>query len=117
MTAPAASAPKLSLHDQALINLCGWIAVQVMGDPNLDLVLDKLADTLPAANADHPLIGPLVLTAGVAARAGRARATDGHAWSTARLNLGAALAPVFFNRAALALEAAAPKPELADAAV
>lgn len=110
------AAPKLTLHDQVLINLSGWIAVQIMAAPNLDLVLDKLADTLPAVSPDNPLIAPLFLAASVALRAGRNREADNLTWCTARLQLGTALAPVFFTRAALALEALAPKQELPDAA-
>jgi hypothetical protein len=115
MTAP--DAPKLSLHDQLLINLCGWLAVLVhLPDQNLDPVLAQLADTLPQVTRSNPLIADLYLAASVALRAGQNRLDDNFAWCTARMRLADAVGKVFFTRAALVLDALAPRTELADAA-
>lgn len=53
------TAPKLTLWDQALINLCGWLACSRWPDPNREMVLGQVRRLVPNVNHDHPLIGPL----------------------------------------------------------
>jgi hypothetical protein len=105
MTAPAPSLPRpqsrgLTLQDQALINLAGWLATTRFPDPNRSLILDQLRRLLPLASADHPLIGPLAS----AARAVVEHSDDPAAIELlrARLDLDEALAAVFWARGAQA---------------
>lgn len=96
---------KMTLEDQALINLCGWIAVLVQRHDNDALVLDLLARVLPGVTPDHTLITPLAEAAQGLLRAAPMRNTASMAWLVAVLALQAALAPIFFVRASLAIEA------------
>jgi hypothetical protein len=58
MTAPAAPA-RLTIHDQLMINLCGWLAHAWSNDPNLELNIGLLRRCLPSVNHGNPLIGRL----------------------------------------------------------
>lgn len=113
---------KLSLQDQAAINLCGWIACQLMENPNMDIILANLGRILPAVTNTNPMMARLSLSATAVIIAAPARRGDSMPWCMARLDLAAALSPVFFLRAALACDALwpdhdpTPAPELADAA-
>lgn len=53
------TAPRLSIWDQALINLCGWLACSRWPDLNREMVLGQVRRLVPNVNHDHPLIGPL----------------------------------------------------------
>jgi hypothetical protein len=104
------TAPKLTLHDQAAINLAGWLTCQVFDtDPNLDLVLHQLRRVLPDMTRDNARLSQLHRAIiAVLAAAGNRRGMD---WMKARLDLSAALAPIFFWRAAQACDALWPQPE------
>lgn len=53
------TAPRLSIWDQALINLAGWLACSRYPDPNRAMILDQVRRLVPNVNHDHPLIAPL----------------------------------------------------------
>lgn len=58
MTAPAAPA-RLTIHDQLMINLCGWLAHAWSNDPNLELNIGLLRRCLPSVNHGNPMIARL----------------------------------------------------------
>jgi hypothetical protein len=91
---------RLTIWDQALINLAGWLAVCRWPDPNRALVLVQIARVIPHVNHDNPLIGPLAQ----AAQAVCDHSPDPKAMAllNARMDLEAALARVFLARAAQA---------------
>lgn len=104
------TAQKLTLQDQAAINLCGWLTCQVFDtDPNLDLVLHQLRSALPGMTRDNDRLSQLhrAIIAVLAAADNRGSME----WMKARLDLSAALAPLFFWRAAQACDALWPQPE------
>jgi hypothetical protein len=89
-------AQKLTIHDQLMVNLCGWLAVTRFSDPNRALIETQLTRVLPLVNRNHPLIDPLAAAArAVVEAAAKARAFP-------RLDMDAALQPVFMARAAAA---------------
>lgn len=96
---------RLSLEDQALINLCGWIACQVQRHDHDALVQDLLKSVLPHVTQDNELITPLAEAAQKLLDAAPSRNAPHAHWTVALLNLQAALAPIFFIRASLAIEA------------
>jgi hypothetical protein len=55
MTTPA----RLTIHDQLLINLAGWLANAWSNDPNLELHIGLMRRCLPSVNHGNPLIGRL----------------------------------------------------------
>lgn len=94
------TAPRLTIHDQLLINLCGWLAVARFADPNHRMILEQTARVIPNTSPDHPLITPL---AEAAARVVRAFASLTSAdLALSRLELDAAVQAVFYARAAQA---------------
>ena len=116
-----ADAPRLTLHDQLLINLCGWLACTRWHDPNHALVVDQLRRVIPVSAANHPLIGPLREAAVLVLD--HIHQPGSIALMGARLDLNAACQTVFLARAAQAAAAiwpeqnlATPAPEAAHAA-
>lgn len=93
------TAPRLTIHDQLLINLCGWVAVSRFLDPNHPMMLEQIARTIPNCS-DHPLVEPLAHAASAVVRA--AGAPSSPEWLRARLDLDGALHAVFYARAAQA---------------
>ena len=90
------TAPKLSIWDQALINLAGWLACSRYPDPNREMILDQVRRLVPFVTHDHPLIGAL-------AEAAQAVVDHSHHPSSmellsARGAMEAALAAVFLAR-------------------
>lgn len=53
------TAPRLTIHDQLLINLCGWLSVSWSDDPTLDLVLSQLRRVLPSCSDHNRLVAQL----------------------------------------------------------
>jgi hypothetical protein len=104
MTQPPGYFAPLSLHDQACINLCGWIVAQIYTDPKTDLVLGQLNRVLPDVTTGHPAMGPLARAATDLLHANHTQGRVGIEYSFARLQLSAAVAEVFFIRAAMACE-------------
>lgn len=114
MTAPPM---RLTLAQQAAINLAGFVAISVMTDGRMPVAIDALDNILPAAFLDAPPHLQPFLTAAAALVAAfpAARRRDGAlAWMRANLTLNAVLADIFFQRAALATDAHAQRS--ADAA-
>jgi hypothetical protein len=58
MTAPQTQA-RLTIHDQLLINLCGWLSVSQSDDPTLDLMLSQLRRVLPSCSDHNRLVARL----------------------------------------------------------
>ncbi|MES2667909.1 MAG: hypothetical protein V4712_17630 [Pseudomonadota bacterium] len=101
-----ADAPfRLSLADQALINLCGYLGAQTMDDANTAVALDALAEVLPHVTRTHPLLAALAEAAGAIHTAAPNRRKIGTTWWAACLDLDRALAAIFFWRAGGALDA------------
>jgi hypothetical protein len=100
------TAPRLTLWDQALINLCGWVACTRWTDPNRDMMLAQIRRLVPQVNHAHPLIAPLANAAQAVADAAANPASTDQAF--ARLDLDAALAAVFMARGAAACAACWP---------
>lgn len=99
------SAPRLTPHDQLLINLCGWLVTcKVKPDPNHAMMLAQLARVIPNTSRDHALIEPLALAAAEFARTGDALSL---------LALNGALQPVFMTRATAAAASIWPDENLA----
>lgn len=104
---------RLSLADQALINLCGFLACHdwaqdQVAPGRVQMVLDEMPALLPAATARITLIARLVLQCRhLLERAPhrKADAAGAAAYSHAREDLRAALAEVMMWRAGLALDA------------
>ncbi len=108
------AAPRLTLHDQLLINLCGWLACTRFNDPNRAMMVAQAARAIPRVNHDHPLIGPLAEAAGQVIRhSDQPGAPD---LARARLDLDAALQAVFYARAAQAAAAIWPEENTQPAA-
>jgi hypothetical protein len=95
------TAPNLTIWDQALINLCGWLACTRWTDDRRDLMLAQTRRVAPNVNHDHPLIGPLAEAAQAVCDAADRPAS----WFLidARLRLDQALAAVFMARGAQAM--------------
>lgn len=104
MTSQTGSFAPLSLHDQAAVNLCGWIVATIYADANTDLVLAQLGRVLPDVTTGHPAIGPLALAAIDLLHANRTAGRNSIAYASARVALSGAVARVFFIRAAMACE-------------
>ncbi len=102
MTAPA----RLTMWDQALINLCGWVACTRWSDPNRDMMLAQIRRLVPQVSHANPLIAPLAEAAQAVADAGGHPAKGDQAY--ARLDLDKALAAVFLARGAAACAACWP---------
>lgn len=101
------TAPRLTLHDQLLINLCGWLACARFADPNHQLMLEQAGRTIPHVSHDHPLIGPLAEAAQAVVNGFASPSSSSLA--RARLELDAAVQAVFFARAAQAAAAIWPE--------
>ena len=59
MSAAATTQARLTIHDQLLVNLCGWLITTWGDDANLDLVLNQLRRVLPSVSHHHPLVARL----------------------------------------------------------
>lgn len=94
------TAPRLTIHDQLLINLAGWLAVARFADPNHKMMVEQTARVIPNVSPDHPLISPLAEAAARVVRAFQHPASSDQAF--ARLDLDAAVQAVFYARAAQA---------------
>jgi hypothetical protein len=114
---------RLTLHDQLLINLCGWLACARFTDPNHALIIDQVRRTLPLVNQDHVMIGPLAEA--VQAVVNNIDAPGSMSLLLGRLHLDHACQAVFMSRAAQAAAAiwpeentdfSQPAPEPANAA-
>lgn len=97
------TAPRLTLHDQLLINLCGWLATMRFADPNRELMLAQTSRTIPHVSHDHPLIGPLAEAA--QAVVNHCQSPSSSSLAGARLELDAAVQAIFYARAAQAAAA------------
>lgn len=106
------TAPRLTLHDQLLINLCGWLATARFKDPTFELMIGQTARVIPNCG-DHPLIVHLAHAASAVVRAAHAPSST-EFWQ-ARLDLDAAVQAVFYARAAQAAAAIWPEENLAPA--
>lgn len=103
---------RLTIHDQLLINLCGWVACDRLAGPNRQLFIDQIARVIPNCS-EHPLIEGLAHAAArVVRQAGALSSPD---WLMARMELDAALQVVFFARAAQAAAQVWPEENLAPA--
>jgi hypothetical protein len=91
---------KLTLHDQALINLCGWVACTRWPDLNRDMMLAQIRRLVPQVNHANPLIEPLARAASAVVTLAARPVQTGLA--EARLELDAALAAIFMARGAAA---------------
>ena len=101
------TAPRLTLHDQALINLCGWLACSRWPDPNRELVLAQVRRLVPGVAHDNPLIGPLAEAAqSVADHSDHPSSME---LLAARHRMEAALASVFMARGSQACAAIWPE--------
>lgn len=90
------TAPRLTIWDQALINLGGWLACSRWPDPNRDMILAQVRRLVPNVNHDHPLIGPLAeATQAVADHADHPSSME---LLAARGRMEAALAAIFMAR-------------------
>lgn len=101
------SAAKLTLADQALANLLGFLAVQTVEDTRTDFALSEVARLLPAVTR---AIGPVAALAGaglelVACAPRRRDPRHASAWAAAHLTARAAVAEFLIWRAGLALDA------------
>jgi hypothetical protein len=96
---------KLTIWDQALINLSGWVACTRWTDPNREMMLAQIRRLVPQVNHANPLIAPLAEAAQAVADA--AERGDGDI-AFARLDLDAALAAIFMARGAAACAACWP---------
>ena len=92
------TAPRLTLHDQLLINLAGWLAVMRFEDPNRDMMVAQVERVIPHVTPDHPLITPLAEAAAFVVRGFQSPTSSGLV--RARLELDAAVQAVFYARAA-----------------
>jgi hypothetical protein len=101
------TAPRLTLQDQLLINLCGWLACARMSDPNHALMIDQVRRSLPLVTQDHPLISPLAEAA--QAVVSHIDAPGSMQLMVARLHLDQACQAVFMARAAQAAAAIWPE--------
>lgn len=54
---------RLTIHDQLVINLCGWLTLAWSSDPNLELVIGQLRRALPSVNHVNPVMGQLMAAA------------------------------------------------------
>ena len=99
-------ADRLTLWDQALINLCAWVACTRWSDPNREMMLAQISRLVPQVNHANPLIAPLAAAAqavvDAAPRPGAPRLI------CVRLELDAALAAIFMARGAAACAACWP---------
>lgn len=100
MTAPPASPQRLTIHDQLLINLAGWLAVARFADPNHQLIIEQVSRVIPNVSPDHPLITPLAEAAAAVVRGFQSPTSSELA--RARLDLDGAVQAVFYARAAQA---------------
>lgn len=119
--APATPSARMTLPQQAVVNLAAFVAVSVMQDGRMPVAVDMLDHILPQARKDAPAhLMPLLDAATdlVAAYPACRKREGALAWMRANLALDAALADVFFQRAALATDAHAQSqtPRTADAA-
>lgn len=106
------TAARLTIHDQLLVNLCGWLATSRFADPNRVLMLEQTARVIPNCS-DHPLIAGLAHAAAAVVKASAFPASMD--WLKARLDLDAAVQAVFYARAAQAAAAIWPEENLAPA--
>ena len=91
------AARPLTIYDQMLINLCGWLAcMRIFPDPNLALMLDQTRRVIPHVSQDHPLITPLAEAAAAVVEGFNSPISSGLA--RARLELDAACQAVFMAR-------------------
>lgn len=101
------TAPRLTIHDQLLINLAGWLAVARFADPNHKLILEQTQRVIPHVTPDHPLLTPLAEAAAAVVHGFASPTSAGLA--AARLELDAAVQAVFYARAAQAAAAIWPE--------
>lgn len=99
---------RLTMHDQLLVNLCGWLACQViMPSPNFEMMVAQLSRVIPNTSPDHPLVRPLAEAAVIFARTAKTwRSLEHH---SAGFKLRMALEPVFMARAGAASAAIWPE--------
>lgn len=98
MTAPApiAAPARLTIWDQALVNLAGWLACSRWPDPNREMMLAQARRVIPHVSHDHGLIGPLAEA--TLRLCNNAEAPSSMEWSRARHDMEMALAAVFMAR-------------------
>lgn len=95
---------RLTIHDQLLVNLCGWLVCDVVKpSDNFAMMVGQLRRVIPNASPDHPLISPLVEAAAFYARTADDWRSLDH--SRARFDLRGAVQVVFMARAAAAAAA------------
>lgn len=95
---------RLTIHDQLLVNLAGWLVCDVIKpSDNFALMVAQLRRVIPNASFDHPLISPLVDAAAFYARTADNWCSPDH--SRARFDLRGAVQAVFMARAAAAAAA------------
>ena len=101
------AAPRLTLADQLLINLCGWLACARLAEANTALMIDQTRRILPQVSRDYPLIGQLAEAADEVLR--HIDAPRSMELLVARLHLDRACQTVFMARAAQAAAAIWPE--------
>jgi hypothetical protein len=109
--ADATDPPKLTLQDQAVLNLLAFLSVQVMRDDRTEVALQSLARVLASgARPKHPQAIRLhrAATDLVAAREMRGRLAGGRDWAGAMFEVQGVLSDALFWRAGLALDALFP---------
>jgi hypothetical protein len=100
--------PRLSLADQALANMLGFLASQRIEDGRTALALEALAEIAPQLRPGLPVVQRLQDAARevLAAAPGRRKPGRGSvAWCQAMLTASAAVSEFLFWRGALAVEA------------
>ncbi|WP_101339748.1 hypothetical protein [Cereibacter azotoformans] len=96
---------RLTLADQVLVNILGWIASNVIEDLETEMaLLRELEAVLPHVTKHHPKIAPL-LPAAAELIAVRLAAFDRRGLWAPKLRLSAPMADFFRWRTGLAIEA------------
>ncbi len=111
---PAPTPHRLSLAQQATVNLLAYLVVSITLDDRAQLAADCLAERLPEATRDVPPgMEALFRAAGAMAAAFPARLTrDGSlAWNRANMRASAEMANLFYHRAILAIDAQQSRPD------
>lgn len=108
--AEAASQPapvRLSLADQALANVLGYIALRVIEDDRDALQVSLLAELLPHVNRAQPQVAALAAAAAEVMAAFPQRNVKGGsmAWAQAQLTAAGAMQEFLWWRGALAFDA------------
>jgi hypothetical protein len=104
---PAASGPRLSLADQSLANLVGFLATQRIEDSRTNMALEALVELLPHVNRSITPMQALSEAAGEALNAAAKRNQKGGsvAWCQAMLTASSAMQEFLFWRASMAIDA------------